>query len=735
MEKFWTSIRFKTVGIQVAGALAITISLAIACLFIIKQYLLKSDIEHSHMVVQTVTEEIAGFLQDRAALMERITISREFEEYLKTFRELPLSRHFSKFNKHFSTLAFLNKQGEEEVKVAKGKNTTSEMNHIRSVYYQRSLEQPNSVIISSPEKSPATGDAVLSMFLTKTGYFGDEFIGTLMTELPLIMIEKHIEKVSESKHGYIAVIDKDGQVIMSTSANKTQLHRTVNQDILAMAGSPDYGTIFRRATVFGTDSLVTAAPLKDLQWTVLRIEPYKNITGPLMLLMKSIVILLVFIMLLTIIGSLIISGQITKRIVELSEATTLIAQGNYTLNVPVTSNDEIGGLAESFNKMVDSLCSTTVSREELKEKNAFLQHVVDSLPYPFFVVDVNDLTVSLSNEAVGNYSTDKSITCFRMAGSRGIPCLWCDGHCTLLSVSETKQPAVFEILDHEGDVPRFYQIHAFPIMDRNGNVAEIIEYSVDITDKRLAGRELETYARKLKASNDDLQNFLHIASHDLNEPLRKVIAFGDRLKGMYHEVLGERGIDYLARMQSAAGRMQILLNDLLAYSRVTTKARPYEPTDLSGIIKEVLEVLDMKIEQTGAQVIAGELAVLKADPLQLRQVLQNLIGNALKFSRKDRPPLISIHGSFIKSRVTNGRSSAGEYYELIIEDNGIGFSEDHAERIFGVFEKLHARSEYEGSGVGLSICRKIIERHGGTIKAKGDPGNGAKFIIKLPVNL
>ncbi len=244
-----------------------------------------------------------------------------------------------------------------------------------------------------------------------------------------------------------------------------------------------------------------------------------------------------------------------------------------------------------------------------------------------------------------------------------------------------------------------------------------------------AYEELQATTVKLSQSNTELGQFAYIASHDLQEPLRKVTAFGDRLKDKYAEALGEQGKDYLERMQNAAGRMQTLINDLLTYSRVTTKAQPFTSTDLSTIAKEVLSDLEIRIEQVKGRVEVGDLPVIDADPLQMRQLLQNLIGNALKFNKKDEAPVVKVHGMF-----TNCSGSAGnDHYQLTIEDNGIGFDEQYSERIFGVFQRLHGRSEYEGSGIGLSVCKKIVERHGGNITAKSAPGQGAKFIITLPV--
>ena len=247
--------------------------------------------------------------------------------------------------------------------------------------------------------------------------------------------------------------------------------------------------------------------------------------------------------------------------------------------------------------------------------------------------------------------------------------------------------------------------------------------------------EQETRQRQeLTRSNAELQQFASIASHDLQEPLRKIQAFGNRLKEKYGDALTDQGRDYLERMQNAAGRMQALIEDLLTLSRITTRAQPFVPVDLAQVTKEVLSDLEERIQQTEGRVEVGELPVIDADPLQMRQLLQNLIGNALKFHRDQEPPVVRIYSQLLvgpeqqSAKVNDG----AELCQIIVEDNGIGFDEKYLDRIFNVFQRLHSRSEYEGTGMGLAICRKIADHHGGSITAKSTPGRGAKFIVTLP---
>jgi light-regulated signal transduction histidine kinase (bacteriophytochrome) len=214
----------------------------------------------------------------------------------------------------------------------------------------------------------------------------------------------------------------------------------------------------------------------------------------------------------------------------------------------------------------------------------------------------------------------------------------------------------------------------------------------------------------------------------LQEPLRKIKTFGDRLKVTCSHALTEQGVDYLERMQNATRRMQALIEDLLTLSRVTTKGQPFVVVDLTQITQEVLSDLEVRIQQTQAYVEVGELPLIHADPLQMRQLLQNLIGNALKFHAPGKVPMVKIYGEKFDTE------DAVEFCQIIVEDNGIGFDEKYLDRIFNVFQRLHGRSEYEGTGIGLAICRKIVERHNGSICAQSTPGQGSRFIVILPIH-
>jgi PAS domain S-box-containing protein len=249
----------------------------------------------------------------------------------------------------------------------------------------------------------------------------------------------------------------------------------------------------------------------------------------------------------------------------------------------------------------------------------------------------------------------------------------------------------------------------------------------DVTQRKLEAERLARTLADLQQSNRELEQFAYVASHDLQEPLRKIDAFAERLRTKCGPQLTADGLDYLMRVQSASARMGRLITDLLAYSRITTRAKPWESVDLNRVAGEVVADLEVRIQQAGARVTVGPLPTLDADATQMRQFLQNLIGNALKFRKPDTAPEIEV-----SSRPCDGETPPGRC-EITVKDNGIGFDEKYAERIFEIFQRLHARDEYEGSGIGLAVCRKIVQRHGGSIAARGASGAGATFTAVLPL--
>lgn len=267
------------------------------------------------------------------------------------------------------------------------------------------------------------------------------------------------------------------------------------------------------------------------------------------------------------------------------------------------------------------------------------------------------------------------------------------------------------------------------IRDKDGNPLRMTGTHKDISDRQRAEAERQTLMLNLQQSNQELEQFAFIASHDLREPLRTIHSFCSLLQSRHQASLNETGQDYLNRIQNATQRMQALVDDLLSLSQVSTQAKPFLPVDLAKVVQEVISGLQKQFQQTGGRVEVENLPTVLADSTQLSQLFQNLISNALKFHR-DVAPVVKI-SSQLQPTTENANNSG--FQQILVEDNSIGFDEKHVERIFEPFERLHGRGQYEGTGIGLAICKKIVERHGGSITVRSLLGHGSTFIITLPI--
>ncbi len=266
------------------------------------------------------------------------------------------------------------------------------------------------------------------------------------------------------------------------------------------------------------------------------------------------------------------------------------------------------------------------------------------------------------------------------------------------------------------------------LRDREGRLLYYLPILEDITEQKKAEQalkryaaELKEYAWNLKRSNEDLERFAYVSSHDLQEPLRAIVSYTQLLERRYKGQLGSDADEYIHYIVDGGKRMQALIHDLLEYSRVVNRGRPFETADTEAVLAAVVQDLRSGIEESGAVVTYDPLPAVLADPTQLKQVFLNLIANAIKFRREDEPPRIHV-----------AAERTGEMVRFSVRDNGIGIEPQYRDRIFVIFQRLHGREQYEGTGIGLPLCKRIVERHGGTIGVESEPGTGSTFYFTLP---
>ena len=358
--------------------------------------------------------------------------------------------------------------------------------------------------------------------------------------------------------------------------------------------------------------------------------------------------------------------------------------------------------------------------------------VVQTIRQPLLVLDADLRVVSANPAFYRHFQTEPGETLGARVWKLGngqwdIPALRSRLGRVLPADTVVEDFEVRHVFEHLG--PRVLLLNARQVRRDERRFQLILLAFEDVTERLRAERAVERHASQLERSNRDLEEFAHAASHDLQEPLRKVRTFADRLVGsLDRDALDERQRLFLDRMQDAAARMQTRIDDLLVLARVSRRDPARGTVELGAVVGGVLRDLESTTAAAGATIEVGALPSIEADAAHLELLFQNLISNSLKYRNPAIPPAIRIAAS--PAEVPPGDDR--RWTRITVADNGIGFEQQYAERIFRPFERLHGRGEYEGSGVGLSVCRRVVELHGGTITAAGRPGEGATFEILLP---
>jgi PAS domain S-box-containing protein len=382
------------------------------------------------------------------------------------------------------------------------------------------------------------------------------------------------------------------------------------------------------------------------------------------------------------------------------------------------------------------------AEEKILEQEYFIKHIADASPTILYLFDVKNGSVIYINKEIDSvlgYEPEEIIA----LGNRAVPQLYhpVDASKMKERLHEYNDPehpkSLFQFecrMKHKNGNWRWLLVREIVFKRTvDGKISEVLGAALDITERREIEEKLFHQTIELQQSNKSLEEYAYVASHDLKEPLRKISTFGDRLFTTNLNALDEEGRSYLEKIISSSKRMQQMINDLLSVSMITGN-KEFEVFSLKTILDDVIQTLDYKIEEVHALIQTDHLPEAYIVPSQFRQLFQNLLSNSLKFIQPGTVPKISVtHQYASPSDVkTLNLSKAGKYLQIHFRDNGIGFDKQFTEKIFTIFQRLHSRSEYEGTGIGLAICRRITENHGGTIIARSEPNNGSIFTIIIP---
>jgi PAS domain S-box-containing protein len=539
-------------------------------------------------------------------------------------------------------------------------------------------------------------------------------------------------RVSESARASL-LDSRQGGVVLADANPERILQPVAEQDeASAQALAGKRGTL--ETSYGGKSDLAAFAPVPRLPWSVLILEPTQTAFAPVVALTERALLLIGVVLLAALIASVLLARRITNPLRRLVKGAAEVGGGNLDYKLGTAKRDEIGALSRAFDHMTEELRNTLVSRDDLAVEVEERKRAEDGLRSS---EERYETLVNLSPDAIivsvgGKYvfANPAAARLFgvhlprEIVGSDAIDMV--DPEYRELIAQRVDQvlagdegtPREMKVLRADG-VPVEVEAAGARIQF-DGRPALQVVYR-DITERKRTEQQIKKAVLDLERSNRDLEQFAYVASHDLQEPLRMVASYTQLLARKYESQLDDKAQSYIHYAVDGAMRMQRLINDLLTYSRVNTQGGPPEPTDSHAALGEALGNLATAIEENLAIVTNDDLPVVSADATQLQQVFQNLIGNAIKFRGEDSP---HVH--------VTARKEGGEWL-FSVKDNGIGIDAQHAERLFVIFQRLHTRQEYPGTGIGLAVCKRIVERHGGRIWFESEPGKGSIFYFTLPI--
>jgi PAS domain S-box-containing protein len=563
--------------------------------------------------------------------------------------------------------------------------------------------------------------------------------GVMAARLSMSVLWDVVAHIRFGEAGRAYIVDRDGQIIAHTHVDLVLNNTSIQgrPELTAALQSPGGEWNGEYVNLEGQPVVGATTAVPELNWVMITELPQAEayaLSRAILISLGGGVLLFSAVLMWT--SARVLERMVLRPMERLRAGAARIGQGDLTYRIGLLRRDEIGQVASAFDDMVARLHAR---EEQVAAQTAALQ--MSEARYRAIVEDQTELicrwlpdgTLTFVNEAYCRYF---GRTREGFIGQTFMPLIpeedrgLVEAHTASLGRARPMATVEHRVILPDGRL-RWQHWTDRAIFDALGNVVEFASVGRDITERKQAedalrrlNEELEDRVRQrtaeLEHSNRELQQFAYVASHDLQEPLRMVTSYLQLLKRRYQGRLDSDADEFIAFAVDGATRMHHLINDLLAYSRVGTRGQPFEPADCQAIFDQVVTNLKIAIEESGATVTCDPLPKVTADGSQLAQLLQNLIGNAIKF-RDHRPPQVHV-----SAERRNGS------WQFAVRDNGIGLEPQYAERIFLIFQRLHTRAEYPGTGIGLAICKKIVERHDGRIWVESQPGHGATFYFTLP---
>ncbi|MGA2914941.1 MAG: ATP-binding protein [Sedimentisphaerales bacterium] len=606
--------------------------------------------------------------------------------------------------------------------------------------------------ISSVYIDEITSEPMVIMAVPIMDVFRD-FRGVLLAEVNLKFMWDLVGSIKVGKTGLAYVVDRQGDLIAFDD-----ISRILKGENLAYIGEVSEFTGSDKSPVSdeagiakgiqGNYVVSSYAPLGMPDWAVVVELPVREAYQPVITAIKLTAFTILLSFTLAIIAGVYLSKRLTKPIIDLRDAAIKIGEGRMDTRIEVESRSEIGQLAASFNQMVENLNRTTVSRNSLineigerkkiegnlRESEKRFQEIVSNASEWVWEVDANGLYTYSSSIVIDllGYRPEEIV------GKKYFYDLFTDKERDELKKSAfaafAEKQSFKGFLNanvHKDGRIVWLITSGVPILDIDGNLVGYRGSDIDITRQKEAeemmkrlNRDLENTVAELEETNKEMKNFVYIASHDLREPLRKITAFGAMLGSSLKGKLAGDDAENLKFMIDGAQRMTKMIEGLLVYSRVSTQAHPSQGVDLNEIVTQLQQLeLAVLIEEKQVTIESQSLPCVEADPAQIRQLMQNLIANGVKYQKKGNIPRIII---------TSKPASDG-MVRIEVTDNGIGIKPEFQGAIFTMFKRLHSRDEYEGTGIGLAVCKKIVERHGGKIGVESQPDKGSTFWFTMPI--